>query len=136
MDNYEKLLDKAYEKVKPVEKSSERFEVPEVKSMIEGNKTIFINFGAICDYLRRPRTHVEKFLEKGVAKPGKIVGDRLIFAGKISNKKLQEKTEEYVKEFVICKECGKPDTELLKEGQFYFIHCLACGARHAVSYKI
>ena len=41
-----------------------------------------------------------------------------------------------MKEFVICKECGKPDTELKKENRLNFINCLACGAKHPVREKI
>lgn len=136
MEDYEKLLNKAYEEVKPIEKTSGiRFELPKINSNLEGNKTIFVNFGQVCDYLKRPRAHVEKYLEKALAVPGKIEGDRLIFAGKVSNQKIKDKMEEYVKDFIICKECGKHDTELVKQDHFYFVHCLACGASHAVSYK-
>ncbi|MEK6812055.1 MAG: translation initiation factor IF-2 subunit beta, partial [Nanoarchaeota archaeon] len=39
-------------------------------------------------------------------------------------------------EFVLCKECKKPDTELLREDRVTFIHCLACGAKHPVRSKI
>ena len=35
-----------------------------------------------------------------------------------------------------CKDCGKPDTELIKEDRFTFIHCLACGAKHSIRNKI
>lgn len=135
MEDYEKLLEEAYKKVKPIESTGIRFDVPKVKTIIEGYKTIFVNFGEICSYLKRPKAHVEKFLEKEVAIPGKIDGDRLIFAGKIPATKLDDKVKEYIKEFIICKECGKYDTELLKEGPYYFVHCLVCGAKHAISYK-
>jgi len=135
MEDYEKLLEEAYKKVKPIESTGIRFDVPKSKTIIEGYKTIFVNFGEICSYLKRPKAHVEKFLEKEVAIPGKIDVDRLIFAGKVSAIKLDDKIKEYIKEFIVCKECGKYDTELLKEGPYYFVHCLACGAKHAVSYK-
>ena len=42
----------------------------------------------------------------------------------------------YTKEFVVCKECLKPDTEIIKDKAFTFVHCLACGAKHAVRSKI
>jgi translation initiation factor 2 subunit 2 len=48
---------------------------------------------------------------------------------------INEKIQEYVAEFVICKECKKPDTELVKEDRLTFIHCLACGAKKSVSRK-
>ena len=130
---YEKLLEQAYKKIKPVESKKERFETPEVDSRIQGNKTIFINFNQIATYLRRKPQHLEKFLEKELAAPGKIEGDRLILTRKIPARKLQERIQFYVEKFVICKECGKPDTEIIKQDNFYFIHCLACGAKHSIS---
>ena len=135
MESYEEMLESAYKKIKPIESKGIRFELPKVKSIIEGYKTIFVNFGEICNYLKRPMTHVQKFLEKELAMPGKIDGDRLIFAGKASSIKIEEKLKEYVKEFIICKECGKLDTELIKEDIYYFVRCLVCGAKHAVGYK-
>jgi len=44
--------------------------------------------------------------------------------------------EQYVEEFVLCRECKKPDTEIIKEGKFSMLHCLACGAKHPVNSKI
>jgi len=49
---------------------------------------------------------------------------------------INEKIEAYATEFVICPECKKPDTELLKQDQFLFLKCLACGAKHSVRAKI
>jgi translation initiation factor 2 subunit 2 len=50
--------------------------------------------------------------------------------------KINEKIEAYAKEFVICSECKKPDTELTKENRLMFIKCLACGAKKTVRTKI
>ena len=135
---YEDLLEQAYKKVKPVE-AKERFEIPEIEGHIEGNKTIISNFRQIagsfgsiyrvCD----KSEHIEKFLEKELAAQGKSEGDRLILIRKIPIKKIQEKLEFYVGKYVICRECGKPDTEIIKQDNFFFIHCLACGAKHSIA---
>ena len=37
-----------------------------------------------------------------------------------------------MKEFVYCKECGKPDTKLIKDERKYYIKCEACGAKRYV----
>nr|1K81_A Chain A, PROBABLE TRANSLATION INITIATION FACTOR 2 BETA SUBUNIT [Methanocaldococcus jannaschii] len=29
---------------------------------------------------------------------------------------------------VICRECGKPDTKIIKEGRVHLLKCMACGA--------
>jgi len=130
--NYEELLSEAYKKIKPIESKTDRFEPPEVETIIQGNKTIIKNFIQIANYLRRKPEHLEKFLEKTLAAKGKIENNRLTLIKRIAESKLNERIKEYIKSFVICKECGKPDTELVKQDNFLFIHCLACGAKHSV----
>ena len=132
---YEQMLDKLYKEVKPIEKG-ERFEIPKVKGHIEGTKTIITNFSQICDIIRRDKQHVLKYLFKELATPGIIDGERLILNRKLSSALMNEKIESYVREFVICPECKKPDTELKKEDRVMFLHCLACGAKHSVRTKI
>jgi len=130
--SYEQLLEKAYKEVKPVETGS-RFEIPKVKGHVEGTKTIITNFLQICDVLRRDKNHVTKYLYKELATSGKIDGERLIFNRKLTSAKINEKIGQYAGEFVICSECKKPDTELIKENRLMFIKCLACGAKKTVS---
>lgn len=132
---YQELLEKLYKQVKKVE-VTERFEVPKVEGMVEGSKTIVTNFSQICSILRRKPEHLSKFLSRELAAQATIEGDRLIFNRKLLSSQINDKIRAYVQEFVICPECGKPDTELLKEKGFMFLHCLACGAKHSVRAKI
>jgi len=132
---YKQLLDKLYSEIKPV-KVSERFELPGVRGHVEGNKTVIANFAQICLTLRRDKKHIAKFLMKELAAPGVLGIDRLTLMRKLSSAAINNKIAEYAKEFVICPECKKPDTELVKEGRFLFMHCLACGAKHSVRTKI
>lgn len=136
MDNYEELLNEAYKKVTPITGSSERFEVGKIEGHLEGNKTILTNLGAIASYLRRDINHLLKYLLRELATSGVIKGNRVILQTKISSGKINEKIKEYINEFVVCRECKKPDTELIKEHGFSFVHCLACGAKHSVRSKI
>ena len=133
---YEDLLDKAYLEVKQSNSSGERFEIPKVEGHIEGKKTILTNFFQIASHIRRSPEHFQKFMLKELAASGQKEGDRLVLNIKVPSGKINQKIEQYVKEFVLCKECGKPDTELLKEDRLMFIRCLACGAKHSVRGKI
>lgn len=135
-ETYEKLLDDAYKKIKKVESSSERFEIPKVEGHFEGKKTILTNFYQIASYIRRNPEHFQKFMLKELAASGQREGDRLVLNNKVPSAKINQKIEQYVKEFVLCRECGKPDTELSKEDRLTFIRCMACGARHPVRSKI
>lgn len=134
METYEKLLNEAYKKVKSVPIGN-RFAIPKIEGHFQGRKTILTNFFQIVSYMRRNPEHFQKFLLKELATSGQIEGDRLILNIKVPSAKINQKIEEYAKEFVLCKECSKPDTELIKEpdNRITFIHCLACGAKHPVS---
>ena len=132
---YNDMLDNIYKKVKHVI-VSERFEVPKVQGMVEGTKTIITNFSQVCSILRRDPAHVSKYLSRELAALGVIEGERLILNRKLSANMINEKIQSYVDEFVICSQCKKPDTELVKEDKFMFLHCLACGAKHSVRAKI
>ncbi len=132
-ETYEQLLDEAYKKVKKIETSSDRFEIPKAEGHFEGKKTIITNFFQIASYLRREPEHFQKFMLKELAASGQKEGDRLILNMKVPSAKINQKVEQYAKEYVICKECGKPDTELSKQDRIASIHCLACGAKHPVS---
>ena len=131
------MLEEVYKKVKQVsDKDSKRFEIPKIKGYFEGKKTMLTNFSQVADYIRRDHSHFQKFLLRELATSGYKDGDRLILNIKVPSAKINQKIEEYAKEFVLCKECKKPDTELIKENRLKFIHCLACGAKHSVRSKI
>jgi len=134
METYEKLLDEAYKKVKVVKTGGERFEIPKAEGQISGKNTIITNIAQIAAYLRRPLDHLAKYLQKELAVPGKIDGDRLILITKLNSQKVNDKIQQYAKEFVICPECQKPDTEIIAEKGIKFKHCLACGAKSPIRY--
>ena len=136
METYEELLNEAYSKVKKVESKSDRFEIPKAGGHFEGKKTIITNFLAIASALRRAPEHFQKFMLRELAASGQIEGERLVLNMKVPSAKINQKVEEYAKEFVICRECGKPDTELRREDRVTTMHCLACGAKHSVRSKI
>lgn len=132
MEDYEKLLEKAYSKVKVVQTGSDRYNIPAVEGQVSGKNTIITNISQIASYLRRSLEHLSKYLQKELATSGKIENDRLILNTKLASQKVNEKIQSYSKEFVICPECGKPDTEIITEKGVKFKHCLACGAKSPV----
>lgn len=128
---YESLLDQAYEKIEPVEECG-RFEILKVKGHHEGTKTIITNFGQVVNCIRRNPEHLMKFLNKELASSSEIKGERLILSRKLSSKDINDRIEKYVKRFVLCPKCRKPDTELKDVGGKVFLNCLACGEKYEV----
>ena len=133
---YEKLLDEAYKKVKQIDKANSRFEIPKVQGHFEGRKTIVTNFFQIALHIRRQPEHFQKFMLRELAVSGQREVDRLVLNMKVPSAKINQKVEQYVKEFVLCRECEKPDTKLIKKDRLSFVKCRACGAKHSVRGKI
>tara|TARA_Y100000310_G_scaffold277607_1_gene295462 strand:- start:297 stop:692 length:396 start_codon:yes stop_codon:yes gene_type:complete len=130
--DYEKLLKKARKELPKKSVSAERFEVPKVMGHIQGNKTVISNFYNIASIIGRLPEHLLKFISKGLATPGELKKKALILGSKVSASRINEKINEYVERFVLCKECGKPDTKLAKEKGVTFIKCTVCGAKQPI----
>jgi len=130
--NYEELLNKAIEKLPKRQVTKDRFVIPEAVIEISGSRTILKNFSDIANKLRRDQAHLSKYLSKELATASSIQGTTLVFQGNIRREILQKKIEDYIKEFVYCKECKEPDTRLVKEDRVMFMICEACGAKHPV----
>lgn len=133
--DYESLLKEAKNKLPELQKSKERFEIPKVSGHIQGNKTIINNFLGIAKTLGREPERLLKYLQRELATPAVVDGQRLVLGRKINSAFINEKIEQFANDFVLCKECGKPDTSLLKEDRVLFVRCNACGAKHPVRVK-
>ncbi|MBW3012680.1 translation initiation factor IF-2 subunit beta [Candidatus Woesearchaeota archaeon] len=130
--SYENLLKKAREELPESVFIKERFEIPKVKGFIQGNNTIVVNFVQIAKTLGREPEHLLKFVLKEIAAPGKLDGQRLIVGSKISASLINQKIKLYTDTYVLCPECGKPDTKLIKEKNVSSLKCAACGSKHPV----
>ena len=130
--NYKQLLQRAQKNLPEKSLEKERLEIPKALGHIQGNRTVINNFYQIADTVGRPVDHFLKYILKELATPGELSKSALILGTKISASRINEKIRQYVKELVICKECGRPDTKLVKEDKITFVKCSACGARHVV----
>ncbi len=136
MLSYEELLKKAKAELPQTKTSGERFEIPKVKGHVEGNKTIITNFLQICDLFGREPTQFLKYLQRELATAASIDGQRMILGRKLASSFVNQKVEQFANDFVICKECKKPDTKMVKEDRIYSLKCMACGAKQPIRAKI
>ncbi len=133
MNNYLANLDRALKQLPEIKGSGERFVVPEPKLLTEGRTTVLENFANIADKLNREQEHIFKFLLRELGTAGKIDGSRAIFQKRVTSEVISELINAYVKEYVICSECGRPDTHLIKSERILTLRCDACGAHRPVT---
>lgn len=126
------MLKKARDEMPKSVFESERFEIPNVKGHIQGNKTVISNFNVIANTLGRRPQHILKYILKELATPGSLNKGYLVLGAKVPASRINEKIRKYASEFVLCPDCGKPDTKIIKEGAVSYMKCQACGAKHPV----
>ena len=130
--NYNDLLKRVLESTPKKEIDDDRFKLPKAEIFYEGNTTVIKNFDKISDAINLDPDIVLKFLLGGLGTAGELDSGRVVFQGKIPAKSIQDKIKEYIDAFVICSECNRPDTHLVKQGRTMLIRCDACGAFRSV----
>jgi translation initiation factor 2 subunit 2 len=132
MMDYEKMLDRLYMSLPKEALMKERFELTEPDSFIQGNKTVVKNFSVIIKQIRREPVQMMKFLTKELATPATIDNERLILNTKLSRSQVSAAFLGFVKQYVLCSVCGKPDTHFEEKQGAKILKCEACGAHTAI----
>ncbi|KAJ9619821.1 translation initiation factor eIF-2 beta subunit [Taxawa tesnikishii (nom. ined.)] len=115
---------------------SKSYKIPPPQCLREGNKkTIFANIAEICKRMKRTDEHVTQFLFAELGTSGSVDGSRrLVIKGRFQQKQIENVLRRYIVEYVTCKTCRSPDTELNKgENRLYFVTCNSCGSRRSVA---
>ncbi|KAK3360251.1 domain found in IF2B/IF5-domain-containing protein [Lasiosphaeria hispida] len=111
------------------------YKIPPPQCLREGNKkTIFANIAEICKRMKRTDEHVTSYLFAELGTSGSVDGARrLVIKGRFQQKQIENVLRTYIIEYVTCKTCRSPNTELSKgENRLYFITCNSCGSRRSV----
>ncbi|KAF8426975.1 eukaryotic translation initiation factor 2 beta subunit [Tirmania nivea] len=112
------------------------YKIPPPQVLKEGNrKTIFANISEICKKMKRHDDHVTQFLFAELGTSGSVDGSkRLVIKGRFQQKQLENVLRRYIVEYVTCRTCKSPNTELEKgESRLYFVTCNSCGSRRSVT---
>jgi translation initiation factor 2 subunit 2 len=133
--DYRKLLKNVLDDTSTKKIVEDRFKLPKIEIFYEGNTTVIKNFDKVSDVVNRDPQLILKFLLGGVGTAGEMEGGRVVFQGKILAKQIQDKLKEYIDTYVMCSECNRPDTHLVKQGRNILIRCDACGAFRSVKSK-
>jgi len=132
---YSALLQRAREKLPPVQVGTDRLQVPEPDVMGDGKNTVIRNLQEIASVLRREPAHVIGHLARELGCPGVLDLPRGVLKSRITKDQIAQRLREYTEKYVICSECKRPDTHLEKQGRFTLLICEACGAQRPVTVR-
>ncbi len=131
--DYDASLERAMEEVPDIGGNEERLEVPDPEAQKDGAFTRFKNVGEIADTLSREDEHLHRFIQRELGTSGKFEDGRGRYNGTFSAAEFDAAIDAYVDEFVLCSECGLPDTRLVREDRTPMLRCDACGAFRPVT---
>ncbi|WP_280536410.1 translation initiation factor IF-2 subunit beta [Halopenitus sp. POP-27] len=127
---YDDQLDRAIEETSDIQGEDGRFEVPDPEVRSEGHATVVENFQDIADRVDRDPDHVLQFLQGELGTSAGIdERGRARLTGDFRTDRIAAALDDYAEAFVVCPECGLPDTRLVTEEGTTRIACDACGAR-------
>ncbi|ELZ08198.1 translation initiation factor IF-2 subunit beta [Halovivax asiaticus JCM 14624] len=131
--DYESSLDRAMENVPDIGGDDERLDIPDAEPQKDGAFTRFTNMSEIADVLSREPEHLHRFIQRELGTSGKFEDGRGRYNGNFSQTDLDAVVDAYVDEYVLCSECGLPDTRLVREDRTPMLRCDACGAFRPVT---
>jgi len=131
--DYESSLDRAMDEVPDIGGDEERLQIPDAETQKDGAFTRFTNLGEIADVLSREAEHLHRFVQREMGTSGKFEEGRGRYNGTFSQQDFDAAVDAYVDEYVLCTECGLPDTRLVREDRTPMLRCDACGAFRPVT---
>lgn len=129
---YEELLDKAHSELPEILKEYSRFVTPQIRARIQGKTTVVQNLGEVSKIINRKPDMLGKYLLREFGTMGSSDDQRLLMKGQFRQYQIQEKFEEFLRLYVICPECSRPDTRIIQEMRVNFLKCEACGSKHPI----
>ena len=122
------MLNRLYMSLPKEALTKERFEMPLLDSIIQGQKTYVRNFAQVLKTINRDEKHIFKFLTKEIGTAAAVDTGKLVLNGKFTNQQVMTIFETYVKQYVLCPECNRPDTKFIDSHGIKQLKCDACGA--------
>ncbi|XP_065176630.1 eukaryotic translation initiation factor 5-like [Sycon ciliatum] len=119
-----------------------RYKMPKLLAKVEGKgngiKTVIVNMVDIAKSLHRPPSYSTKYFgcELGAQTQMDAKNERYIVNGSHDAPKLQGLLDGFIKKFVLCAECGNPETNLeVTKKQTINQICIACGHRGIIDMR-
>lgn len=108
--------------------------IPPIIGREGSKKTAFTNIAELSRRMRRPVEHVTSFLLTEMGTTGSMDGNqRLIIKGRFQQMQIENLLRRYIGEYVTCKTCRSPETQLSRENRLFFMKCDSCGSSRSVA---
>ena len=130
--NYDFLLERARKQLESINVETERFVIPDLENLLQGKKTLLRNAVQVAKTLKRDVQHMLKYFVKETGVPATCDDTKIVLNGMVNSYKINQIYHKYIDEFVLCKQCKKPETRIITEKGVLLLKCDACGGINPV----
>lgn len=107
-----------------------RYKMPAIISQsLNNNTTIILNIDDISKSLNRDSVEIISFMKKKL----NVGGNKSSISGKWSKQDLQKIIQIYIKENILCRSCGNPETIVEIKNKHKYQKCIACGCKNILN---
>jgi len=112
----------------------ERLKIPPPEVSRPGTKASCVaNFQQSCEKLGRLAEHVAAFVQAELGTTSSLDAEQRLRVNYMTQKKMEQLTRKYVREYVACTACSSLQTKLLSDSnRLTFLQCAACGSERRV----
>lgn len=115
------------------EGSSDKISFPPLKVVYQNRVSVIANFGEFPKILNRTKDEISHFFQEETATRISInAQQQLIIHGKFNESRCEYILKNYIRQFVMCRQCNGLNTKLQKENGLSFLDCNQCGARSSL----
>lgn len=127
--SYDELLYRIHT-LKSVEDTYKKINLPPLKITKKNRLSIFVNFGIFSEKLNRTKEHISEYFKTETGASNSINNqNQLLIHGILNETKCESIMRNYIKEFVMCRQCKGMDSSLEKENGLTFLNCKQCHAK-------
>ncbi len=116
--------------LKTADDTYKKANLPALKVIRKNRLSIFSNFGAYCDRLCRSKEHVSNYFKTETGSNISINSqDQLLIQGVLTESKCESIMKNYIRQFVMCKQCKGIASSIIKGNGLTYIQCHQCSAK-------
>ena len=124
------LVNRAYDDLERMRSSKKKPSFPQPNIVSKDRKTFFVNFEEMCNAMNRKQEYVKSHIETETNIATSILGDNsLKFDVAVKPQQIKNLITNYIKEYIICKDCRSSITQTYREDKINYLVCDYCKSK-------
>ncbi|AUL79377.3 eukaryotic translation initiation factor 2 subunit beta [Tupanvirus soda lake] len=127
--SYDELLYRLHT-AKTAEDAYKKINLPPLKVTRKNRLSVIVNFEVYSEKLNRSKDHISEYFKVETGACNSVNNqNQLLIHGILNETKCESIMRNYIKEYVMCKQCKGINSSIRKEGGLTYLECHQCLAK-------